>query len=561
MQSNTRRQNSASAPVQFRLHCAPGMLTQLGIAFRAWTRRSQVCSAAITLLVVLACTQSLMAQSGRRDQRRQFVEGLLRTLIESQVDRKPRESDRRGQPTVAPDLVRARQHFGELSTHSTQLVHHLNTHAARSPAAKQFLGDALKLKASMSHIKLRSGTARRLEDLQPDFRSWDRDWRLLSYRLRQAEGLDDECLQCVVRLNELETTLCGLLGVTPQVDYRELLSVNIALSTSLAHLIEDIEIELSSTNAGLGLAAEAGRVHQRSLWFGRAVHDRRGHEELVERFGTFYGSWRALAVNIRGVRHRHLDRNVRRIDESTLLLHELLWLPQPIEYVQLTHLTTRLSADVNRLFDAVSLNVLLELPGAERVLPSASEFFGLCENFADSVATQAPLAQLRIDYRYLVDAWPELAGCFSAARRPEVVRSLRTIEESFVALRDTIGLSPQVDWRRSAELAASLSALSDRLFVDVQRFIFTSANYGRQFRGTSAQQAANFRNAAHRLHQSLVQRDETAIQDRCEKLATAWGTMTDQCYRKMSAADQGRFGDAPVQIAQQLVQLQAMLQL
>ena len=262
-----------------------------------------------------------------------------------------------------------------------------------------------------------------------------------------------------------------------------------------------------------------------------------------------------MAVKIRGIGHRHLDRIVRRIDESTLLLHELLWLPQPIEYIQLTNLTNRLSADVDRLFDAVSLNVLLDLPGAERVLPSASEFYGLCENFADSVAAQAPLEQLRSDYRYLVDAWPELAGCFSAARRPEVTSSLRAIEESFVALRDTIGLSPEIDWRRTAELAASLSALSDRLFSDVQRFIVAGAHYERPFRAAASQHAASFRTAAHRLHQSLLRRDESAVQTRCAQLAAAWETLTAECQRKLSAADQMRFGDSPAQITQQMVQL------
>ena len=234
----------------------------------AWPAR--VRRTAIALLVALCGTQ-LLAQDGRRDQRRQFVEGLLRTLVESQLDRQPRESERRGQPTVVPELVRARQHFSELSVHNTQLVHHLSTHAARSPSAKPFLADALKLNASLSHIQRRSATARRLEDLQPDFRAWDRDWRLLSYRLRQADGLDDQCLQCVTRVSELEVTLCSLLGVSPQVDYNELLSASIAMSTSLAHLIEDVQIELPRSRAGLALAAEAGQVHQRGRWFGRAV--------------------------------------------------------------------------------------------------------------------------------------------------------------------------------------------------------------------------------------------------------------------------------------------------
>jgi hypothetical protein len=186
------------------------------------------------------------------------------------------------------------------------------------------LGDTIKLNASVSHLNTRAATARRIEDLQPDFRAVDREWRLLAHRLRRAEGLDNECLQCVARLNRLDTTLCGLLGVTPQVDYRELLSASIALNTSLAHLIEDIEIELPRTRSGRVLVAEAGQVQQRGRRFADAITDQRGHDELVERFSTFYASWRQVATRIQGLGNRHLERNVRRIDESTLLLHELL---------------------------------------------------------------------------------------------------------------------------------------------------------------------------------------------------------------------------------------------
>ncbi|MBP87357.1 MAG: hypothetical protein CMJ64_11655 [Planctomycetaceae bacterium] len=222
-------------------------------------------------------------------------------------------------------------------------------------------------------------------------------------------------------------------------------------------------------------------------------------------------------------------------------------------------MTKGLSADVDRLFDAVSLNVLLDLPRAERVLPIAGEFFGLCENFLDSVATQASLDQLRDDYRYLVEAWPGLAGCFSAARNPNVASSLRAVETSFVALRGTIGLRPSIDWRRAAEMGASLTVLSDRLIGEVQRHVFVNAAYQQRFRIESARHAANVRGASRRLHECLVNRDEATVERRCQELATAWDAITDECFGQLTVVDQKRFSETRSEMAQQVVQLQAML--
>ena len=511
------------------------------------------------LLLVLLWGTSLSAQSDPRQGRRQFVEGLLKTLIQSQLDPRRPPAPRPNQPPVSREVTEARQHFKQFSTHSTQLVHHLTADARSVPAAKQWLGDSIKLNASVSHINTRAATARRIEDLHPDFVALDRQWRLLSHRLRRAEGLGNECLQCVNQLNQLDSTLCSLLGVAPQVDYRELLGASIALNTSLAHLIEDVEIELPRTRSSRAILAEAGQVQQRGRWFANAVTDQLGHGQLVERFTTFYASWRQLGTKIQGCGSRHLDRTMRHVDESALLLHELLWIPQPLDYGQLVHLTKRLSADVDGLFDRVTLNVLLELPRAGAVLPLAGEFYGLCENFLDSVATQAPIEQLRRDYRFLVEAWPGLAGCFSAARNAEVAHSLRAVEASFVALRDTIGLRASIDWRRAAELGASLTVLSDRLIGDVQRHVYANASYPQRFRIESARHAASVRGASRRLHEVLVNRDEATVQTRCEQLAGTWEAITDDCFGHLNAADQKRFADTRSQMTQQVVQLQAML--
>lgn len=511
--------------------------------------------------VIAAGLAPATAQTSSRDARRQFVEGLLQTLIDSQRDRQAPPPNRPPLPQADEKLIAARGHLDSFSTHSAQLANHWNANAARVPGTRQMLGDIIKLNASVNNVQSRAANARRLEDLTPDFVALDRDWRLMAYRMQQIEGLSPECVRCIDLLNEVDTALCGVFGVSPQVDFRALADATAAVTTSLSHLIEDIELELPRSRSGRALIAEASQVRQHALLLSDAVSRRRTYDEIVRSFRTFDGQWRHVAGQIRQVDSRHLERNVRHVEEASHVIHELLWLAEETDYGRLSYLSTALRRDVDGLFDAVSLNVLLELPAAPRVLPLASEFYGLCENFTGSVESRAPLGQLQSDCRFLIECWPELSGCFRSCRNPEVVQSLRGIEESFVALRDAVGLAAPVDWHHANELAAALVLSSDSVVAEVQSHVYTNARYDAQFRFESARDAAAFRGAARRLQEAVVNRQTEPLAERAQAAADAWSHFNDHCYRRLTQSDQVHLRDLRTRVTQQVVELQAILQL
>ncbi|MCB9937925.1 MAG: hypothetical protein H6823_06770 [Planctomycetaceae bacterium] len=521
----------------------------------------------MVLLLVLMVTVAtnltpLSAQAPTRDPRRQFVEGLLQSLIESQLDRRAPPSPNRP-PLPRPDenLIAARKHLDGFSTHSNELVTHWNANAARSPGTRQMLGDLIKLNASVANVRARSANAGRLEDLKPDFVNLDRDWRLMSYRLQQMDDLGADCVRCIGHLNQIDAALCELLDVSPQVDFHALATETIAINTSLSHLIQDIEFELPRSRTGRSLIAEASQVQQRALQLSDVVSQRRSYDEIVGRFRAFYGEWRSLAGKIRQVDSRHLERNVTRIEESAHAIHELLWLAEDVDYGRLSYLATALRRDVDGLFNVVSLNVLLELPAANRVLPVAGEFYGLCENFTQSVESHAPLRQLQSDYRYLIQSWPELSGSFSPCRNPAVTQSLKAIEESFVALRDAIGLAAPIDWQHVNEVAAALVISADNAMAEVQQHVYSNARYDQQFRFESARDAAAFRGAARRLHEAIVNRQTELLADRTAAAAQAWTGLNERCFRRLPSADQVHLRQLQASATQQVVELQAILQL
>jgi hypothetical protein len=423
------------------------------------------------------------------------------------------------------------------------------------------IGDLIKLNASVTNAQTRAANARRVEDLAPDFVALDRDWRLMAYRLKQIEDLSPECVRCIGLLNEVDTALCGVLGVSPQVDFHALAAATSAVHTSLTHLIEDIELELPRTRIGGSLIAEASQVQQRSQTLNNVVSRRAAYEEIVGSFRDFHGQWRNVAGKIRQVDSRHLERNVSRIDEAAHAIHELLWLAEEVDYGRLAYLADALRRDIDGLFDVVSLNVLLELPAAPRVLPLASEFYGLCENFTDSVESHAPLDQLQRDCRFFIESWPELSGCFRNCRNPEVMQSLKGIEESFVALREAVGLAASIDWQHAIEVAAALVLSSDSLIAEVQSHVFSNARYDERFRFESARDATAFRGAARRLHEAIVDRQAELVAERAQAAADAWAQFNDHCFGRLTPADQLHLRDVRVRATQQVVELQAMLQL
>ncbi len=530
-----------------------------------WIRRAclpanVVLSAGLAAMLAI-CTVPLAAQESRRESGRQLVEGLLRILVDSQLDR-VRNQDRRPAPAQVPvELTRARETLRLFSQQSGGLVRQLNVRSAPSGQVRRLIGAAMQVNANASRLAALSQRVGAVAELQDGVRSLNRDWRLLSHHLGQVDNLPADCVRAVGTLDELDERLCQLCSVTPQVDYQQFGRVTASIDADLVRLIQDIESELARTAQCARLMVEGGRVLQECRALGVAARRRQPTETLVSQLNVFYPAWRRFSTNVNRVGNRFLERDVRRIDEHVASLHELLWLSQPVDYVRLTHLTEVLSSDVDHLFDAVSLNVLLDLRGSDGVLETASEFYGLCENFSFALESRAPLSEMRDSFQYLVEGWPELARCFRHAEQPEIVRSLSAIEDSFVTLRGALGIAPQVDWHLAAQRTAACERRAAQLREQLHRRVLENARYDRTFRRRTEQYVVGFEQAVDRLHQGLVDRQQRTLEANCARVAEAWTQLDTQCLRKLSARDQRYFTSLQPQLTEDVVRLQAMLRL
>ena len=84
--------------------------------------------------------------------------------------------------------------------------------------------------------------------------------------------------------------------------------------------------------------------------------------------------------------------------------------------------------------------MLIQLPTYDEIPGNASEFYGVCENFADCVKRRESRHDLVDAYEYLPVAWVAFSRHFRGIEHTAIRRSLSEIESRLVALREPLGV-------------------------------------------------------------------------------------------------------------------------
>ena len=501
-----------------------------------------------------------------RERRRDFVEGLLRTLIDSQLDRvlppepgsPPGAVIRPPSRPATPQLAAARSDLAQFASESGQLAHALHAEAMRLPQVRPLIGDALRVNASAAALVDKCDYAGDLPPIEDDFRQLDSHWRLLSHRLQRTYGLGDACLQHAGRLNELDQALCRRFRIPPQIDRVELARVMASLASELETLLEDVGVELSRSPLRAQLLVEGRKVAQQAGLVSAALTEGTAYGAVVEEYKRFRRLWYPFAARLRSVDNRYLERTVRRVWQHDAAAHELLWLERTIDPQQLLHVTSTLRKSMDELFDRVTLNQLIELRRVDELLPIASELYGLCEYFVICVEDGEEPDMLAEAYRDIEEAWPGFQDRFRPIQSEAVQQTLEEIGGSVVALREALGLRPPVDRQKMAELAGSVENLAENLERDFQSYL-RSPPYPGSFRLETARLARAFRETAHRLHANVAQGAglERLRADSAE-LGEAWSGV-HELMSKLQPREQMHFRRMSGLVAPTLVELQALI--
>jgi hypothetical protein len=270
----------------------------------------------------------------------------------------------------------------------------------------------------------------------------------------------------------------------------------------LQNLREDIELELEPSDARNQLVLTTQKLQQQAEHITYIVNDQADYDTIVSEYKRFQELWYPHAAKLRPVENPYVERNVRRIAQNNRTVHELLYLPQQVDPSQLLYLTNVLKKQVDEYFTRAPLKLLIELPTPEQALPTANEFYGMVENFADCVESGNNRSELIDAFRYIDGSWQSFDRVFRPIKSQKAQVVLNQIEESINALRDGLYIEKErFDSSAAVELAASLVNHAEHIEYEANRWL----NKRRPPYRAEAQEALGaFITKSRKFHESLV---------------------------------------------------------
>jgi hypothetical protein len=386
----------------------------------------------------------------------------------------------------------------------------IRRHEYESPQLRPLLADALKVQANIELISRKAQIYPTVDPLVDDFQIVDRDWRMLSYRLKNSGGLTAECSGFVNTIAELDQKLCGVFQIQPQVDRREIARLGEQLSADYNHLLNDVYYVCRNRQGGRELMTK-GKNLQASISQSMAILRRGDYDTIVSAYSQCINQWKDFSRNLHQFRDERLRRSVAKIENTGRHISEQLWLPVQIDRQYLSNMANLVAQDTGSLFDNISMAQLLNCKNPTVALGSAREFQTACANFSQSIASNAPVEDLEWDYRLFEVQWNNVHNVFHDLGISEVDHRLDDIQFSMQTLKQTFGDTPAMDYGMLVQMMANMDAMCRQATHVVHRRI-VEPTYDHGFHEQICSSADRLSNSVSSLHQRIIQNPHRELQ-------------------------------------------------
>lgn len=539
------------------------MLSDWTLKFPSFATRGQLFRRLLLLTLIggLSLTADPVCGQTSRNDRNQ-LDTLLQSLIESELERRefgttpaPTHTPRPAPALSSQNMTRVRTLLDEFAAETTQLLYELNANDA-IPGMRPLISDALKIRARAGVLAQKARRDNDLTNVTAEFQNLDREWRGLSHSLTHLRDLPRRIRESADEIERYDRELGTLLKVTPQLDRSELLREVSGLVADLTNLIEDVEIELGR-NEARQILVDGHRTQQQANYLVQTIASNYERDRIVADYKQFQSLWYPLAAKLRPYENRYIERSMRRIRSTDQRLHELLRIEQEVNQQQLLDITGVLTKDVDEFFARTPLKLLIELPNNYEVLPTADEFYGVLQNFADVVSRGESYNEMVDAFEYVEDSGELFVNTFKGIRSQSALSVLREIEHSLTSLRQSLQVERNMDMSRAIELAASIDVLAERLDIDTNRWLNRSRV---PFRIEALRESATFVQATHHIHEGLVSgADLGQIRNEVRMLFDTWRKVygyISQC----DTDDRARLAETATRITPNLVELRTLLE-
>ncbi len=427
-----------------------------------------------------------MAVAQRNEAGKDIANGLLRALIESQLQKQnrgnlqpggPRQQNppgfdpnaRPAQPTT--ECQQLRTLLATMEQESNALSAQLNNDSRRNPEVRNQLADVVNFQASVAAARQHAGEHNNHMHMQPTGQLLDQTWKPLAYQLAALPAISQQTRESIERMNRMDAQLCGLLGIQEQFNSRELVRAADLLVADLRTLAEDIGYSNATGVNSTRLSGNVRRHEQKASSFANLAASGAQFQNVVAEYQNLHQTWQGLRPELDQYAARNMTRTVGRIEESHRTIHQLLRLQYRFDEPFVKRMAEGIDRDIADLFRTITLEQILMLPDSRSLPAVADALQGNCQNLSDVISRREPLQQVGEAWLYLDQQWQLFAYYLNPVQAAETRRRVDGINQSLQLLKNAIGVSVGYDYNAVRQQATAVDSLADLLQTTCRRWL------------------------------------------------------------------------------------------
>lgn len=487
-------------------------------------------STSFACLLAILVLSSNGVQTANAQKGEDVVKGLLRALIESQLEKSNRREQapppsqlgrgRNNNPPgrLSPGMNQLRPIASSFAQEMTTLRTLMQSDAARDFHVRHHLGEAIRLQATASALRQRTAMARSEDLVRDDFRSLNTSWTSLAHELSTCNGLSGQTLACIKRLNQLDQRYCGILGIQAGFDRQQVIQTSYALSAYCRDLLESLQVGGRPAARNRILLRKMGHLCEEVDYFTGLVSGNVQLQTAVAEYSQLFDEWKQLESLLNRQADPTVTRGIRRIREVHRTLHHLLRITMSIDPEYVHELVHELEEQQRLLFQTITLEQLMPLPDSDLVTITANELAGAIENMDQLILRKRSVSDLAEAYEFIDSSWNRLAFYLEPIRDPRTLTSLAATNDAVRTLQAALGVTIEFDRTTLLNMASSLEQLSDTLERSLVSWQRKPGTHDRSLVGKAHQMSATF----HQIEQALAVNRSVIDAGQCDQAIQLW---------------------------------------
>ncbi len=488
-----------------------------------------------SLFYLLFVSVWMMNTAGAQsDQRRDFIEGLFKSIIESRSDRNrqipgnqpvapklPVPAHVPSAPAISKEVAAYRNQIGAYAKEIDKLAIGMAQASQQTPTLRVYLPELYAVRTQAAILQQRSVAVNNLNGAAPDFRALDIGWRNLAYRMKSDQSLNGQCRTCVKNIDNYGGKLCGLFGIQADFDRIQATMYAAQASAYIDTLLDVLQHELYDQPNCNELVAQGRQQMELARQFASNVHA----YQLGEAVGAFEQwsiSWRQYGAQLHAFHKPGLARAVGRVRRTQNDMYDLMRIERPIDYGYIDYLSAQCRFAADDMFGNLSIQTLsgLNRNQLDAVFQAKKSISGQFGNFCKVVGGNPNHNQVVRDFITLENNWKR---CDShLAGLPGDVSSYRvTISGHIGEIRNLLQVAERLDMSRALSQAASIHGMAQGLFNN----LVAAAGYipSRNARSQSLVLAQQFLKNSQAFHVQVASgADFPTLQKSCGILVDSW---------------------------------------